>query len=193
MSHHDAPARSRRATHLAHAAACAGLLALVLAALYPLARHDFIDWDDPHNLFENPAYNPPTLRGLARHWSAPLAGLYVPVLYTAWYPLAVLARNAGQPDQLDPRVFHVASIVVHGLCALAVYALLHELLVRVARRDRSSTSRFASIAAAAIGAAIFAVHPVQVESVAWISGFKDVLCGAALGGGAVAVRQTRRD
>ena len=171
---HAAP----RPPRLAHACACAALLALTVAALYPLAGHDYVEWDDTHNIFDNPAYNPPTLRGLTRYWSEPAGGLYVPVLYTLWYPLALLARHTGAAHgALDPRVFHVANVAAHALCVLTVYALLATLFGRLARRDGARTRATSVVAAAAVGAAVFAVHPVQVEAVAWISGMKDVLCG----------------
>jgi hypothetical protein len=140
--------------------------------MYPLAGHDFVDWDDPHNLRDNPRYNPPTLSGLAHYWAEPEGGLYVPLAYTAWYALALVARHTGAGDGLDPRVFHLANLVVHVACAWAVYALLHALL----RTDPGAhPTRVAT--AAALGALLFALHPVQVETVAWVSGLKDLLCG----------------
>jgi len=129
--------------------------------------HAHVWWDDPENLFENPDFNPPTPRGLAHYWTRDAWGLYVPVLYTAWYPVARFEYDASRTPALDPRAFHAASLLVHGLCALSVYALL-----RTAMRS-SGTGPLP----AAIGALVFAIHPVQVEAVAWISGMKDLLCG----------------
>jgi hypothetical protein len=65
--------------------------------------------------------------------------------------------------RLLPGVYHAASVLVHALTALAVFALLR----RLSGADW----------AAGAGALVFAVHPVQVEAVAWASGMKDLLCG----------------
>jgi protein O-mannosyl-transferase len=59
--------------------------------------------------------------------------------------------------------FHVANVLMHALSAVAVLQILRRLI----RND----------GAALVGAAIYALHPVQVESVGWISGGKDVLSG----------------
>jgi tetratricopeptide (TPR) repeat protein len=63
--------------------------------------------------------------------------------------------------QLDPACFHAASLVLHVANATILWALLR----RVVRDDL----------AAAVGAAAFALHPVQVETVAWAAGLKDLL------------------
>src|SRR5215469_5436409 len=64
---------------------------------------------------------------------------------------------------LNPYLFHTANLLVHVLAALAAYALLRRL-------TRSAW-------AACAGALLFALHPVQVEPVAWVAGMKDLLCG----------------
>ena len=138
-----------------------------VATYWPILGHDHVWWDDPENLFENPDFNPPTPRGLAKYWTRDAWGLYVPALYTAWYPIARIAYDPARTPALDPRPFHAANLVVHLLCALAVYALL-----RVALRADGGAH-----VPALIGALLFVVHPVQVEPVAWISGMKDLLCG----------------
>ena len=64
---------------------------------------------------------------------------------------------------LNAHVFHTANVIVHAVTAVLVFQLLLRL--------------FGSDMAAALGALLFALHPVQVESVGWISGTKDLLCG----------------
>jgi hypothetical protein len=65
--------------------------------------------------------------------------------------------------QLNPMVFHAASVLVHAATAALVFALLCELRIK----------RWAAM----LGGVLFAVHPVQVETVAWAAGLKDLLCG----------------
>lgn len=143
------------------------LVLCIVAALWPVCVNDFTTWDDYPNVAKNPYFNPVTVEGVLRFWQRPAMDLYIPVTYTVW---GVLAAVAGRdtPDaagvRLNPAVFHAANLLVHILAVLAAYWLL-ALLTR--RRW-----------AAALGAMLFALHPVQVEPVAWVAGMKDVLCGA---------------
>lgn len=125
---------------------------------------DFVEWDDPHNVSANPALNPPNLGHLLRYWRAPVEGLYIPITNTAWTGLAQISQLIhGSGVGLDARVFHAGNLLAHALSALLVYSILKEL--------------FGDPVPSALGAAVFAVHPMQVEAVAWISGLKDVLAG----------------
>ena len=151
-------------------------LALITFLAYGrVATHGFTWWDDQQTLHRNPDFNPPALPGLARYWTEPEAGLYIPVTYTLWGLLAAVAYGT-PPDltgnHLNPALFHFASILVHIGSALLVMALLRRLL---RSDDRKSEEQNAWAAFA--GAALYALHPVQVESVAWASGLKDLLFG----------------
>lgn len=143
------------------------VVTITIAALWPVLTCQFVEWDDPHNVWANPDFNPPALASPARYWKGTYEGLYIPVTYTAWTAIAFLAH---QSDGLDPHIFHAANLVVHLGCALLVFAVLRMVLGRDRLRARAD-------AAAAIGAMVFAVHPIQVEAVAWVSGLKDLLCG----------------
>jgi hypothetical protein len=135
--------------------------------------HGFTWWDDHQTLHRNPDFTPPTLAGIARYWSEPEAGLYIPVTYTIWGLLALVAHgNRIDPigSALNASVFHFASVIVHIGSALLVMALLRRLLKDADDGDRKDWAAFA-------GAMLYAVHPVQVEPVAWASGMKDLLFG----------------
>jgi hypothetical protein len=144
------------------------LLLIVLAtiaALHRVVNHRFTSWDDVSTIAYNTRLNPPTAAGLGQMWKKPQMGLYVPVTYTAWAGIAVAAHRASDDKgiQLNPAYFHAANLAAHVMAGMVVFALLR-LLVR-------------NDLAAAIGAMLFALHPVQVETVAWTSGLKDLLCG----------------
>ncbi len=142
------------------------LIVITLLVFGRIATHDFTYWDDPGTIFQNPRLNPPTLQNVLWYWSHAELGLYIPFTYTVWAAIASFAR-LDAPDQyniaLNPWLFHGVSILVHAGSGLVVFQILR----RIIKRD----------GAAFAGALLFALHPVQVESVGWASGLKDLLCG----------------
>lgn len=138
----------------------------VLATFWVVCTAEFIGGDDQANLTENRYLNPPTVSSLAYLWAHPYAHEYIPLSYTVWW---VLVRVAGLdvPDAhgvwLNPYVFHSANLLLHIATCLVVYHLLRLLTGRTW--------------AACGGALLFAVHPLQVEPVAWATGLKDLLSG----------------
>ena len=136
-----------------------GALALFLVTLIvfgPVLGHHFIEsWDDRTAILLNPDYNPPTLGKLVHYWTEkPARNLfYVPVTYTIWGAAAWAAHPsapAGLP--FNPAFFYALNLVAHAAAAVMVYALLRE----ITGVDW----------AAWVGAALFALHPLQVEAVA---------------------------
>lgn len=151
------------------------LLAAVAAVFAPVCRYDFIQYDDSINVCDNPYLSPPNLRSLIRFWDRQYANMYIPVTYSVWWLGANLSRalaSSGFAVRLDPRVFHVVNLAVHGLAVLVVFRILLQLVGRT-----QGGCRGAQNAAAALGALLFAVHPIQVQAVAWITGMKAMLSG----------------
>jgi len=138
----------------------------VLLVFWPVCGHQFLIWDDYPAVAANAQLNPVTLQGVLWFWAHPYMSIYIPVTYTFWGVLAAMGRG-DVPDAngiwLNPYLFHTANLIVHMLAALAAYGLL----LRLTRRAW----------AACAGALLFALHPVQVEAVAWVAGMKDLLCG----------------
>lgn len=158
-------------TGLRAAGAALWLLAIALGCVIGRAStYPFVAWDDGDNVYENPDLNPPTAESLLKYWQGPQLGLYVPVVFSAWSGLAMIARLPAANAQgvtLDPAVFHLANLLGHLLASFIVWLIFTRLL-------RESRHRYF---AAFAGAMLFALHPLQVEPVAWITGFKDVLGG----------------
>ena len=159
------------------------LLAVVVAAVYgQVAGFKFLNWDDRQQVVDNPLVNPPSWQGIAAAWRRPYWGLYVPLSYT-WFALeAVVARRVAQPDAtggLSPAVFHLGNLFLHLGCTLLTLAILRRLLklgmAAPAAGNDAAAARHLDVAACA-GALLFAVHPLQVESVAWISEGRGLLC-----------------
>ena len=134
------------------------LLVAVLLVFGQCAAFGWTNWDDHLHVTENPKLNPLTLAHLVEFWREPYGGLYIPVSYTLFGIEAWLGRSlfwVGNASAPPAAVFHVTSIALHGACVLLVWRLLTTLVGRPWP--------------AAAGAMLFAVHPLQVESVAWIS------------------------
>lgn len=130
----------------------------VVVAFSPVLLNDWIGYDDPANVTENPNFFPVTWRGIARFWLEPYYSLYIPVSYSLFALEAVLSRLLaadGPIDPIRPIVFHATSIALHVASTLLVFRLLIQ----------AGSSRVA----AGMGSLLFGLHPLQVESVAWIS------------------------
>lgn len=160
-------ARRTEATRLAAWLAPLVLLVTTVAVLWPVCTHEFLDWDDYENVAQNPDLNPLTVHSLLQFWQKPYQELYVPVTYSFWALLSLGARlNTPDADTgipFDPYVFHSANLLVHLVTVLIAYLLLKALCGR----------RWPALG----GAMLFAIHPLQVEPVAWVTGMKDLLCG----------------
>ena len=134
------------------------LLVAVLLVFGQCAAFGWTNWDDHLHVTDNPKLNPVTLAHLVEFWREPYGGLYIPVSYTLFGIEAWIGRSlfwVGNASAPPAAVFHVTSIALHGACVLLVWRLLTTLVGRPWP--------------AAAGAMLFAVHPLQVESVAWIS------------------------
>ncbi len=151
------PAPSKRTFFLA-----AALGIITLTVFSPLFHAQFLNWDDPQNLFQNPLILQRDPPALAYFWNHPSGDLYVPVTETAWWTISGSAQTGGDPP-LNPHVFHAANVFCHAASVLVVFAIVRMLV--------------GNEWAAAVGALLFAVHPLQAESVGWASGLKDLLAG----------------
>jgi tetratricopeptide (TPR) repeat protein len=142
-----------------------GVLLLALLTVYsPAIRGKFL-WDDDRHVENNLALRTP--EGLDTIWFSPGAlsrvpGLFYPPQYyplthtTYWVEYQLSAKPNGE---LDPLVFHITNVVLHGIAAILLWFLLRKL----------------EIPGSWLIAAIWALHPMQVESAAWISERKNVL------------------
>lgn len=137
--------------------------------------HDFVLWDDPVHLYENPGLTPPSLEKALRFWREPYAGLYVPATYSAWSLIATLRlpRRPPPATPLDPAPFHGANVALHAANGILVFLLLESVLGLALRRNPPDPGRLRQ--AAALGALLFTVHPLQAEPVCWATGLKDLL------------------
>src|SRR4051794_451481 len=85
------------------------LVIATLAVYSRLAGADFSCWDDWINIQHNPRLNPPTPANAGYYWVHSELGLYVPVTYSVWTGLALIARVHAADENgatLNPWIFH---------------------------------------------------------------------------------------
>jgi hypothetical protein len=124
----------------------------------PSLRNDFTNWDDSIYVYENPDIRNLDLPGLAQIFSLQTR--------TAedWTPLVTFTHAIEyRLVLLEPPVYHATNVLLHVAATLVVFALLL----------RVGVPLFVAFA----GALVFGIHPLQVESVVWVSGRKNVLSG----------------
>ena len=131
------------------------MLVAVGSVFAKVGAFEFVHYDDLTYLFGQP-YVRQGLSGAAIAWA-----FTEPVLYN-WHPLTLLSYLLdAELWGMSPRAFHLVNVALHGANTVALFLLLARL---TGHRTR-----------AAIVAALFALHPLHVESVAWVSARKDVL------------------
>jgi hypothetical protein len=147
-----------------------GVLLAVLLVFVRVLFNPFVVFDDHIFLYMNPELIPPGLRTLQHYWDPrhDSYGLYVPLAYTFWWLAAEAGYDPGM-NQLAPLPFKLLSWMTHGITAVLAYRLMRKIMFRVTGRPQEPAS--------ILGALLWACHPIQVETVAWASGYKDLLAG----------------
>lgn len=145
------------------------LAVAVLAALpfLPALQNEFVSWDDEPNFLRNPFYRGLGLTELRWMWSTTHMGHYIPL---SWMTLGLDYLVWG----MNPLGYHLTSIVLHAANAVVIFFVTRRLL-SLALNDGRDSSRV--VLAAAFAALVFAMHPLRVESVAWVTERRDVLSG----------------
>jgi len=122
----------------------------------------FLDWDDITYVIDYPHL------GKVGHFWASFSDGYIPVTYT-WWSLAL--NSFGK----NPAAFHFLNLLFHILATFVVYFLLKSFL-EYFYYSQKEIFRNCKIFAL-MGALLFAVHPLQVEAVCWVTSLKDLSSG----------------
>ena len=140
------------------AVALAAVLIITYIVFSPALKNDFVNsWDDGLNIRDNRLTAKFDFQTVKSIFQAPVGGSYIPLVIMSF---AWERSKTG----LDPWLFHFDNLLLHLVCTLLVYYLI-----------RILTGKFWMSAFIAL---LFGVHPMHVESVAWITERKDVLYGA---------------
>lgn len=136
---------------------CIFLAVMVWAVFGQTLQFEFVNYDDPMNVTENPE----VADGLSWHG---VGWAFTHSQVGHWDPLTTLSHMADcQFYGLDTTGHHLTNVMLQAVSAILLFLLLREM-----------TSAFWR---SAFVAAVFAVHPLRVESVAWVTERKDVLSG----------------
>ncbi len=150
-----------------------GLVSLITFLVYlPALSNGFVNWDDGDYVYDNPYIRSLDLKSLrwaffgfhAGNWH-PLTWISHAVDYTVW--------------GLNPFGYHLLNNILHSVNTLLVF-LLATRLVEIARGYSHGQAPFpdenSTLVAGAAAGLLFGIHPLHVESVAWVAERKDVLC-----------------
>src|SRR6266480_479135 len=131
------------------------LAAISLAVFGQTIRYDFVNFDDDVYVYNAPAIRAGlTIKGIALAFTTPHA--------RNWHPLATISHMLDcQLYGLKAGGHHATNIVLHTIAVLLLFRVLQQMTGAVWK--------------SVVVAALFAVHPLHVESVAWVSERKDVL------------------
>jgi hypothetical protein len=135
----------------------ASLVVLTGVVYWPVHGFEFVNWDDPWYVLKNEyirSWHPSNLWDIA---TQVINRNYSPIII---FTLLIEHTLFG----IDPTGYHIFNVLLHMLNAMLVFVL-------VSRLSKSQAVGWAT-------AAFFAIHPVQLESVAWVSSVKGLVCGA---------------
>ena len=136
---------------------CLGLVAVTWAVFGQTLTHDFVNFDDHVYVYENPLVT----RGLS---IGGIIGAFTQTHARNWHPLTTLSHMLDcQLYGQNPGGHHLTNVILHTISVLLLFVGLKRMT------DALWQSAFV--------AALFAIHPLHVESVAWIAERKDILSG----------------
>ena len=136
---------------------CVGLALVTSVVFFPALQSNFVNFDDNTYVYENPR----VVAGLTR---SGIIWAFTHFHSSNWHPLTWLSHMLDcQLYRLHAGGHHFTSVLLHAVVAILLLIVLQEMTGAIWR--------------AAFVAAVFAIHPLRVESVAWISERKDILCG----------------
>src|SRR5712692_4263556 len=144
------------------------LIALVtFAAFLPTLQNQFVNWDDDKNFLGNPHYRGLGWTHLRWMWTTHMDH-YIPL---TWMTLGLDYLLWG----MNPVGYHLTSLLLHAANAVVFFFVVRRILTLAL--PALSERGHALAVSAGVAALVFAIHPLRVESVAWVTERRDVLSG----------------
>ena len=141
--------------------------ALTFAAFAPSLAGSFLNWDDDRNLINNAAYRGLGTEQLKWAWHTYHLGVWQPLSWMLLGAEYLIGESAGVGG-MNPAVYRWASLLLHA-ANVAVFFFLVVALLRAGPPAAERVSSTVIYLCAAAAAALFGVHPLRVEVVAWTS------------------------
>ncbi|PYO24555.1 MAG: hypothetical protein DMD88_00470 [Candidatus Rokuibacteriota bacterium] len=138
-----------------------------LAAFLPALQNQFVNWDDKDNFLDNPHYRGLGWTHLRWMWTTHL-GHYIPL---TWMTLGLDYLLWG----MNPVGYHLTNLLLHAANAVVFFFVVRRILTLAL--PSPSERGHALAVSAGFAALVFAIHPLRVESVAWVTERRDVLSG----------------
>lgn len=131
----------------------------------------YLPFDDYQNILENPGLQSISLGGLARFWTQPYFGLYIPVTCSLWWLVSVGLQLSGAALLGSAWLFHSVNLVLHLGNAVLVFLLVSTLLERSRSSLPASDGQVPKLAEKGAtqplaAAFLFALHPVLERALA---------------------------
>ncbi len=150
------------------------IICLTAAAFFPVLQNDFVYYDDEGNLLGNPYY-----RGLG--WNE-LRWMFTTFHMTNYRPLTWVTLGLDYTLWgMNPLGYHLTSVLLHGVNAVLFYFLSLSLLRLALAECSEAKLRLGS----GFAALLFALHPLRVESVGWVSARNDLVSAAFIIGAVI--------
>lgn len=146
---------------------------VTFAVFLPALQNQFVSWDDYGFVVDNPHFRGFGAEQLKWMFTAYLLGHYQPL---TWVSYAIDYHIWGIADATG---YHLTNNILHALNAVLFYFLVLRLLRLAFQVPPKAASRGLYLSAA-LAALLFGVHPLRVESVAWVTERRDVLSVAFL-------------
>src|SRR5213594_3172400 len=144
------------------------LIAVVTFATFlPALHNQFVNWDDDKNFLENPHYRGLGWTQLSWMWTTHL-GHYIPL---TWMTFGLDYLLWG----MNPLGYHLTNLLLHAANAVVFFFVARRILTLAL--PGPSERGHALAVSAGVAALVFAIHPLRVESVAWVTERRDVLSG----------------
>lgn len=144
-----------------------------LVTFLPAIQNDFVNWDDFRMFLDNPAHRGTWEDRLRGAWASHRLGEYMPVTWMTYG-----ADRSFWGD--SPAGYHFTSLLLHAVTTVAVMALGFRLLRHALGDEPGDDDRWGLWLGATVAALVFAVHPLRVEPVTWVSARGTVLGGLFL-------------
>lgn len=146
------------------------LISLTLIAFVsylPVLNNHFVNWDDPE-----------AIQGNAHLHHIDFKWMFTTFILGNWIPLNWFSLTLDyQLGGLNPKIYHIHNLILHTLNSIWVFLIALKIFNINYSQHGNKSSSMTTPLTSFLAALLFAIHPLHVESVAWATERKDVLCG----------------